>query len=154
MKREWTPDAVQEGFVQAWESLRRLPDREAAWMRSGTSSLWRQVQREWGAYSPDSDDVRLTLGLRTVEVDQMEAALGWLELLRPDDRRLIGAVLPMLARGYSRIPWGRIKARHGFEGSPDAIKKRYRRAMQMVAAALNTGIDLTNSKSRSEIVRG
>ncbi|WP_158010623.1 DUF6362 family protein [Tardibacter chloracetimidivorans] len=154
MKGEWTPDAVQEGFIQAWESLRRMPDREKGWMRSGTSSLWRQVQREWGAYSQDAEDVRLTLGLRAVEVDQMEEALQWLELLRPEDRKLVGAVLPVLAKGYSRIPWGRIKARRGLEGKPDTLKKRYRRALDMIAAALNTGIDLTNSKSRQEIVQG
>ncbi len=133
----WTHEAVEERLIEAWLLLHRMPDREAAWMRQTVMSLWRQVKREWDSYSQDSEDVRLLLGARAVEVDRMNEALDWLGHVRPIDRKLVGLVIKIKARGYGEVPWTLIRARLGWDVSADACRKRYGRAIHAIALKLN-----------------
>lgn len=133
----WTYEAVEDRLIEAWALLHRMPDREAAWLGQAVMGLWRQVKREWDAYSQDSDDVRLTLGARAAEVDRMDEALGWLDHVRTIDRKLVGLVIKVKARGYGEVPWVLIRAQLGWEVTPDACRKRYGRAIYAIAYRLN-----------------
>jgi hypothetical protein len=133
----WTYEAVEERLIEAWLLLHRMPDREAAWLGQTVMSLWRQVRREWGAYSQDGDDVRLTLGARAAEVDRMDEALDWLGHVRPIDRKLVGLVIKIKARGYGEVPWALVRAKLGWEVSADACRKRYGRAIYGISHKLN-----------------
>lgn len=43
-----TRDAVWEILIEAADTLKRLPDRERRWLRSGTHSSWPGTVREYG----------------------------------------------------------------------------------------------------------
>ena len=109
-------EAVQERLVEAWGFLRRMPDREAGWIREpGASGIYQrgQLSRQelWAQYKVDSDDYdrdqRPTLpGLRSHEVDRMWEALGWIDaVVEPRDRKLLGVVLGQLSRDNARPAW-------------------------------------------------
>lgn len=137
----WTFQLVEERLVEAWGFLCRMPDREAAHLRVSVMSIWQQIVRQWGDAAPDAFSKRPRLGLRSHEVDRMDEALAWVELLRPHDRQLVGRVLPWLARGAVDIPWRKIKAEMGWIGSPDALRMRYGRAINKIAVKLSNGKD-------------
>lgn len=132
----WTFEAVEERLIEAWVLLHRMPDREAAWLGQAVMGLWRQVKREWDAYSQDSADVRLTLGARAAEVDRMDEALDWLRHVRGVDRKLVGLAIKMKAAGHEPS-WVAIRAKLGWGVSPDACRKRYARAIYIIAHKLN-----------------
>lgn len=132
----WTFDAVEARLVEAWGFLGRMPDREAAWLRGGVSSIYRSIVREWNDYW-QTDDKPVRLGLRSAEVDRMNEALGWLDHVRPADRKLVGFVLQALARGYSDPPWRGLCRPMGWGGHSDALRKRYSRSITRIAHVLN-----------------
>lgn len=146
----WTYEAVEERLVEAWGFLARLPDREAAWLRVGVSSIYRSVVREWNDYW-QTDDKPVRLGLRSAQVDRMDEAMGWLDHVRPADRRLIGLVLHVLSHGYSEPPWKGLCAPMGWGGHPDALRKRYSRALAHIAAMLN-GADFRQVTMSSPVI--
>jgi hypothetical protein len=73
------------------------------------------------------------------EMARMREAFGWL-LLVPDDydRRLIVEAVKLLAKGYKRVPWGRIPwAGAKGEATNDALRMAYRRAMGALTRRVN-----------------
>jgi hypothetical protein len=141
---------VQERLVEAWGFLRRMPDREAAWINgAGVSSLWRQVrlsrQELWQLYQFNGDDYDPDVlprpqPLRAAEVDRMWSTLAWVEWVPERDRRLLGAALARLDRGDAQVPWRDLAGRLGWGGHPDALRKRYDRAIARIAARVNRGV--------------
>lgn len=144
-----TFDLVQERLVEAWGFLRRMPDREGAWLKDvrasavyGRGQLSRQEL--WALYKVDSDDYdreqRPKLpGLRSVEVDRMEEALGWVGHVDARDRKLLGVVLAQLQGERSRPSWTGAARAIGWGGHPDALAKRYSRAVTAICVKLSRG---------------
>ncbi len=138
---------VEEQLVEAWGYLRRLPDREERWVRGRVVSLiYRRgglTEREaWEHYRVDSDDYHRDalpkpLPLRPDEVDRMDATLAWVEWVPERDRRLVGIVLTWRERTDEEIRWGKIAKRLGWGGSPDALRKRYGRALNVICSRLS-----------------
>lgn len=142
-----TFDGVQERLVEAWGFLRRMPDREAGWLMDvRASSIYErgQLSRQelWELYQIDSADYdRDALprmpGLRSVEVDRMEQALGWMGWVDARDRKLVGIILGQLERGASRPAWASAAKVLGSTVEPDTLRKRYSRAITRIAAKLD-----------------
>lgn len=137
--RMWTFRQVEDRLVEAWDFLCRLPDREAGWLRLSISGLWQQIIRQQADYRDGSFAAAPRVGLRAVEVDRMDEALGWLDMVRPADRMVIGHALPWLSRGAVEVPWMQIAADMGWAGTPDALRMRYGRAVARIAMGLSRG---------------
>lgn len=135
----WTFALVEERLVEAWRFLQRLPDREAGWLRTNVMSLWREVVPD--RLERFEEAPRPRMGLRTAEVDRMNDTLAWLDHTRPADRKLIGLALRFLATEQASVEWVRIKRDLGWDGTPDALRMRYSRAITRIAHVLN-GTDL------------
>ena len=145
-----TFDQVIERLVEAWGFMRRLPDREAKWLKDAQASsiygrgrlteadVWQRFGWQAGVFEEDARP-RLP-GLRAVEVDRMEEAFGWVEWVEARDRRLVGAVLSVLDRGEeTRVPWGRLVVKLGADVGPDALSRRWDRAVSRIAQQLGRG---------------
>lgn len=142
-----TFEGVQERLVEAWGFLRRMPDREAGWlMDARASSIYQQGQLSrhelWELYQIDGTeydrDASPTLpGLRSVEVDRMDQALGWMAWVDARDRKLVGIILSQLERGASRPAWASAAKVLGSTVEPDTLRKRYARAITTIAAKLD-----------------
>lgn len=147
----WSFDRVQERLIEAWGFLHRLPDRERQWMREpGAATIYARGQLSrhelWSLYRIDSDDYdrdqRPKLpGLRSVEVDRMWEALGWIEWVTGRDRKLVGIAIGQMARGAARPSWVGAARSLGWGGHPDTLAKRYATAINRIA------INLTRRKA-------
>ena len=133
----WTFDLVQERLVEAYGFLRRLPDREAGWLRTTTMGLWREVKREWGDYV-DADERPRIPGLTRNEVARMDEALEWLGWVKPESRKIVGTALRQLHNGYSRIAWGEMTPDPTQPGSSDRLRMAYGRALNVICRRLNS----------------
>ena len=138
----WTFAAVEERLVEAWDFLQRLP------MGGGSSFAkdgpWSQIMRDPLVDYVDRDEIREREargrgGLRSIEVDRMNEALGWIDLVPAKGtlRRIVGVVIEQLARGGSQVDWREVKRRAADKNSPDALRKSYARCIATIAAALN-----------------
>lgn len=142
-------EGVQDRLLEAWGFLRRMPDREAGWLRDAkASSIYQRGQlaaREtWALYQIDSDDYdRDALpklpGLRSAEVDRMDEALGWIAWVDARDRKLVAVVLAQLHNDAARPSWTGAARALGFGGHPDTLAKRYSRAITRIAVKLGRG---------------
>lgn len=142
---------VLERLIEASGFLRRMPDRERGWLRDPRSP-WPEIMRHswFGDYPDVEPEDRPTLpGLRSIEVDRMNEALGWLEWTPTRDRKLIGLVLAQLERGETRPAWRSIERRLKSGRHPDTLAKRFDRALAIIAAKLNA----TNGGAKSEDFR-
>jgi hypothetical protein len=142
---------VEERLIDAWQLLARMPDRERAWLASGTMSLWRMVTRDLVEGSGDDAPVERS-GLTTREVDRMNEALGWLDHVAEQDRKLIGLAIGQLARGSARVSWRVILRDMGLKHGRDGLRKRYGRALQQICARLNSADFRAASVSSGKIV--
>ena len=142
-----TFDSVEERLVEAWGFLRRMPDREAGWLKDvRASSIYErgQLSRQelWALYQLDSDDYDSDArprmpGLRSVEVDRMDQALGWIGWVDSRDRKLVGIILGQLHSGASRPAWKSAAKAIGWAGHTDTLAKRYSRAITRIAVKLD-----------------
>lgn len=143
-----THDMVIERLLEAWGFMRRMPDREAVWLRpsAGVSSLYAQrpltARDAWSLWGyaedgPDKDARPKMPGLRTVEVDRMTVALSWIEYVDARDRKLVGAVLKQLDQGAARPSWTAIGATLGLDVHRETLAKRWDRAISRIALKLN-----------------
>ena len=131
-------DDVQERLVEAWAFLQRLPDREAGWLSSGTSSLWRMVAQDLTTEGAQADnELPRPASLSSREVDRMNEALEWLQAVPETDRKLVGLALAQLARGASRVSWRRILPLLGKRRGADGLRMRYGRALNRICTMLN-----------------
>ncbi|GAA4220240.1 hypothetical protein GCM10022253_23930 [Sphingomonas endophytica] len=130
--------AVEERLLEAWGFLRRLPDREAGWVK--VKALWPAMRRhsmfgDYGDMEPDAP--RSLPGLTVAELRRMDEALLWIEQVAPRERKLIGLVLQRMDRERAARPhW--IDAAHdwrrdtGEAVQPDTLRMRYGRALHAI----------------------
>jgi hypothetical protein len=144
----WTPGAVQERLVEAFEFLdRHVPSGRYPFAGDGPWSLVvrdnraaAQVDGEVADYvEPESDrEVKRRVGLRSAEVDRMEATLAWGAYLDEarGDRRLVGMVCIAIANEGGQIDWQAVKRKLASPRSPNALRMRYNRAISTICRAL------------------
>jgi len=140
----WTFAVVQERLVDAMTMLWRLPDRERGWLRAGVSSIWSNYHETFGmnavelaAWRKINADVPPALpGLTRQEVGEMEEALGWMEHVSADDRKLVGLAITELARGHAQVSWMRLLHPMGLREGEEGLRKRYGRAINRIVVAL------------------
>lgn len=142
-----TFDLVEERLVEAWGFLRRMPDREAGWlMDARASSIYQRGQLsrqellelyQIDAAEYDRDATPTLPGLRSVEVDRMDQALGWMAWVDARDRKLVGIILGQMDRGASRPAWSSAAKALGWVGHADTLAKRYSRAITRIATKLD-----------------
>ncbi|TZG26494.1 hypothetical protein FYJ91_16360 [Sphingomonas montanisoli] len=135
---------MQRRLVDAMDVLRRLPDREAGWLRTSTMSLWRQVQADW-TETAAADRPLVTCALTRNEVGLADEALGWVAAYVPTGvtRQIVGLALMQLARtGSDRVEWSPIWERMGgHDGgwTTDGLRMRYGRALNGICKKVNRG---------------
>ncbi|MFW2829889.1 hypothetical protein [Sphingomonas sp. ID0503] len=146
----WTFASVEERLIEAWGFLRRMPDREAGWLRTSTMSLWRQSVSDRSERWLDRDEDRpVRVGLRTAEVERMTEALQWVERWgRPVDMPVLAEAIAFQAEERDRPDWFVIWERVNNGSSPDALRKRYDRAISGFAIRLNRLISGVTGASR------
>lgn len=136
-------DDVQDRLVEAMLTCWRHPDRERGWLR--VKAMWPDVMAEAGDYDGrgadgTSSDVAIRpASLTRRDVAEMEEAFGWVEAVAPDDRKLVGLAISMLARGRREVSWSRLLRPMGLRRGAGGLRMRYGRAMALVAARANGG---------------
>lgn len=137
----WTFALVEEKLIEAWGFLQRMPDRERAWLASCSRSSMPAVVRS----VREGDYFEATKGrpgLRTHEVTLVERALigegAWIEWVATRDRELVATVL--MVKGWhvsGGFHWSDVADEMDWEAGPDALRKRYSRAVGRIAAKLD-----------------
>lgn len=130
---------VEERLVEAMLTCWRHADRERGWQR--LRSAWPEVAAEPGDYDARGGDLASAVlrpaSLTRAEVAEMEEAFGWVEVLAPADRRLVGLAIGELARGQRQVRWARVMRALGLTRGRDGVRMRYGRAMARVCARAN-----------------
>ena len=117
-----------------WQHLTRAVRAEAggmAWME-----LWRLLQ---DAAAREHRNVMRTVPLTAEEVTWMEQRIEWLLVVSDRDRRLVWEALWQQACGREAVRWAWISAVLPVEIGRKGLYRRYVRALQGVAEALNRG---------------
>ncbi len=146
----WTFDAVQERLIEAYATLRRVPDRENPWLRHKTMGIWDQVsitahmtaveQAEYKLYRAD-DPPRMP-GLTRDEIARMDEALGWLAWIADEPRKVVHLAIAQLYSGRaSRIQWGSLVSDPRLPGSAERLRKAYGRAITLICTRLNAAFE-------------
>lgn len=138
----WTFEAVEERLVAALIVARRVPDREASWLR--VKACWPDIVRAtWlGDYGGEGVDGVSEARVRPVplgraDIAAMTEAERWLgRYLDERDRVLVGLALGWMAAGR-RVGWKRIGRIMGEAVTPPALKRRYTMAIARIACGLN-----------------
>ncbi|MGE6693336.1 hypothetical protein ACQKE8_12935 [Sphingobium limneticum] len=135
----WTFQAVEERMEEAWRYLMRMPDGEAAWLRSCSRSSMPAIMRE--ARKGDTLETRPgRTGLRSAQVDLVELLLtgpeAWINWVVPRDRSLVATVLRLRGRKVG-FDWRDVADSEGGLVGAEALRKRYSRAMTGIAVRLN-----------------
>lgn len=135
---------VEDRLVEALLTLWRLPDRERGLLRARASDgPWQLVMAEPGDYDARGGDGRSSdvairpAALTRREVTEMEEALGWVEVLDPTDRKLVGLVITQLARGRREVSWLKLLPIMGLTNGSEGLRKRYSRAITAICASRN-----------------
>lgn len=137
----WTFALVEEKMIEAWGFLMRMPDRERGWLASCARSSMPAVVRS----NRDGDYFETQQGrpgLRAHEVTLVERALigegAWIEWVPTRDRELVATVLTVkgwhLSGGFH---WSDVADEMDWAAGPDALRKRYSRAVGRIAAKLD-----------------
>jgi len=120
----WTPKDVAEHLEEAARTLRRLPPVTVR----GFFSTWPPIIREfWEAFGWNAVEVRPGPASSDA-IDRMDAALGWLLCLEPDEVRLVW----LRAEG---VRWKSIAHRFGIDRS--TAWRHWTCALIKIAAQLN-----------------
>ena len=132
-----TLDDVEARLVDAICYLWRMPDRERAWLR--LRAHWPDVLRHtwFGDYGDTDSDAPAPRVPETRAQDAAtEQALGWLDVVDPADRKLIGLVLRRKAADRP-VRWIDLLGPMGVAHGADGLRKRYGRAMAVVVKRVN-----------------
>jgi len=132
-------------LVEAVRTCQRYPDRERGWQR--IRSAWPEISRDVLAGDYDarggdgsSSDVTLRSAAMTrQDVAEMEEAFGWLDAIRPADRKLIGLAIGQLARGRREVSWLRLLPAMGLTKGAEGLRMRYGRAITSICNRVNGG---------------
>lgn len=127
-------------MIEAWGFLMRMPDRERGWLASCSRSSMPAVVRDWRVdYFEPAPGRR---GLRSHEVTLVERALigegAWIEWVPTRDRELVATVLTVKGWHVSGgFAWSDVAEEMDWAAGPDALRKRYSRAVGRIAAKLD-----------------
>lgn len=137
----WTFERVEEALVEAWGFLMRMPDVERDWLNSCAKSSMPKIVRSIGEgdYFEDAPGRR---GLRTGEVDLVNRVFlgqgAWIEWVQLRDRKLVAAVMRCMGvRRVGGFAWSDVAQIMGWSAGPDALRKRYDRAVHRIAVHLS-----------------
>jgi|GEM_PF-1281203 len=136
-KREDIAPRLEMRFVSACWTLRRLPDREAGFLRM-RGALWPETMSEPGTYARESltsFQARRRVRITAIEIDQMQPTLDLL-LLLPDieDRQLLfWGTWHQDGEGSTRIPWAKVRRSLDVSWSRWTLKRRYDGALLWLA---------------------
>jgi hypothetical protein len=115
-------------------------------MRVGGSSIWAETIYDYWDPGWQNEEKPARIGLRTHEVDAMEEAFRWIEWVPAGQSRLImGLALDVLSRGASEVPWRGLCKPLGWGGHPDALRKRYGRAVALICKRLNREAEMAEN---------
>ncbi|HEU0045093.1 hypothetical protein [Sphingomonas sp.] len=132
---------VEERLVEAMLTCWRHADRERGWQR--LRSAWPEITRDVlaGDYDDRGGDMASAVlrpaSLTRREVGEMEEAFGWVEVLAPIDRKLVGLAVSELARGQRQVRWALVMRQMGLSRGRDGLRMRYGRAMARVCQRAN-----------------
>jgi predicted DNA-binding protein (UPF0251 family) len=136
----WTPKTVADALEEAAQTLRRLPPVRV----QGYVSTWPAIIRDfWEAYGWHEAEVRLGPPAPDA-IDRMDAALGWLHVLEPNEVRLVW----LRAEG---VRWKSIAHRFGMDRS--TAWRHWTCALIKIAAHLN-GMSATKSSQQKTLRQG
>lgn len=137
----WTFEAVEDRLVAAMDVLLRGQDREQAWLRTATMSLWRQIKSDDSEAAVDDRPI-VTCKHTRAQVAAADEALGWIVAAVPsgDTRRVVGVVLVQLVRNDGqRVEWPKVWRRMGGRDggwTTDGLRMRYGRAITSICVML------------------
>ncbi len=148
---EWTPYQVEAFLVEATWTLRRLPDKERAWVY-GSTVMWPAMAPNgfegYGRGDITSFQQRRRTAPTPKQIDNYQPILDWLQWL-PDvtDRRVLFWAtwhLGGMARVCEReaLPWAKVRAsmgvRPGARGySRWSLKRRHSSSLLFIAKILD-----------------
>ncbi|SDE12463.1 hypothetical protein [Kordiimonas lacus] len=135
--REDIAPRLEMRFVSACWTLRRLPDREAGYLRM-RGALWPETAAEPGTYARDSltsFQARRQVRISALEIDQMQPTLDLLLLLPEiEDRQLLfWAAWHQDGECSTRIPWAKVRRSLDVSWSRWTLKRRYDGALLWLA---------------------
>jgi hypothetical protein len=140
MMEDITFETVQTALVDCLDLWRRTPERDRLGMKA--SGIWSQMLQRIDAGDHDgrgADMVEPTprpLPLSRDEVRQRDAVTEWyLDIPKPEDRRLVAIAVGYLARGYQRVPWLKVKHQMRIKFGADGLRKRYGKAIFAICQA-------------------
>lgn len=131
--------AVEDRLVEALLTCWRYPDRERGWQT--LRSAWPEISRDvwagdYDARGGDGTSAVLRPAAQTrAEISEMEEAFGWLDVVAPDDRKLIGLAIRELAQGKREVPWRSLLPKLGLKMGVSGLQMRYSRAITAIAQA-------------------
>lgn len=131
-----TPRLEIDMVNAAW-TLRRLPDREAGFLKL-RGALWPETASEPGSYAPDpltSFQARRRVRITAAEIDRMQPTLDLL-LLLPElaERRLLfWAAWHQNGEVSCRIPWAKVRQSLATDLSRWTLKRKYQEALTWLA---------------------
>ncbi|NVJ97094.1 MAG: hypothetical protein HWE25_03020 [Alphaproteobacteria bacterium] len=128
---------LEDRLVSAAWTLRRLPDREARFLKA-RGSWWPEMQAEAGAYANEgmtSFTARHRVRITAQEIDVMQPSLDMLLLLpdREDRQLLFWAAWHQNGERLARIPWAKVRRSLGGNLSRWTLKRRYEAGLEWLA---------------------
>lgn len=131
---------VQLLLVDCIDLWRRTPRQDNIGMK--TSGIWSQMLQRIDGGDVDGRGVDMIeptprrLPLSRDEVRRRDAVTNWyLDIPKPDDRRIVAAAVGYLDRGYQRVPWLKVKHQLGIRFGADGLRKRYGKAIFAICEA-------------------
>lgn len=142
LERDHIAPGVEDRLISAAWTLRRLPDREAGFLKL-RGAFWPETAAEPGTYAPESltsFTARRRVRVSAQEIDRMQPSLDLLLLLPDaDDRRLLfWAAWHQDGEKSARIPWAKVR-RSLADGSGAGLsrwtmKRRYQEGLMWLAS--------------------
>jgi len=148
-------DYVEDRLIDATLVHEAMPDREAGWLRSGTRSTMPETlkERETAYYEDFLEEAGVDRrppptvlnDLTQRRIDLAYDCMGWTLFAKPNERKIIGAVILMKTRGINPPRWGQIhkKIAPGYR-SRQTVINHYKLGMGRIVDELNKKIRLTN----------
>jgi hypothetical protein len=141
----WTPDIVEERLIDWADTLRRLPDREHAWLY-GQKTYWpvtlREAQDVFSA-AVENGGRHEDMSTPFMPADREAIARFWettewfFWIERPHDRKLAAAVaLCQACWKTDKVRWGWVKNVTGLRVHYTTLQRRYDKALSIMAQRL------------------
>lgn len=135
-----TAIAVQGALVDCLDLWRRTPVSLKLDMK--TSGIWSQMLQRIEPGDVDGRGVDMIeptprpLPLSRDEVWRRDVITDWyLDIPKPEDRRLVAVAVGYLYRGYQRVPWLKVKHQMGIRFGAEGLRKRYAKAIFAICEA-------------------